>query len=150
MHHRVRLNPAPAPLGLTWRERARPLVPVAVAAVGPVASALLRRLRRVPAEELGAFEGVATAGALVVLGGALPWVDGVVYLGRDPGAPSLLLPTAQEPTAPPGLLEQAIRRRVGGSWRVAVLLDPPRLAALGAPRSLDLPALDVLEARVRG
>ena len=23
---------------------------------------------------------------------ALPWVDGVIYLGRDPRAPSLLLP----------------------------------------------------------
>lgn len=145
------MNPVPAPLRLAWRERAQPLAPVAVAALGPVAVALLRRLRRVPAEELGAFEGAAAAGALVVLGGgALPWVDGVVYLGRDPGAPSLLLPTAQGPTVPLGLLEQAIRRRVGGSWRVAVLLEPPRLAALGAPRSLDLPALDVLEARVRG
>lgn len=137
---------------LRWRERAAPLPPRAAVGLGPVAAALLGRLRRATPDELRGVEGAASEGALVVLGEAslLPWVDGVVYLGRDPRAPSLLLPTAQEPTLHPALLEGAVARRVGGgfSWSVAVLPSPPRLVVVESPRRLDPRALDALAARV--
>jgi hypothetical protein len=39
----------------------------------------------------------------------LPWVDGIEYLGRDPAAPELLLPTALEPNVSVSLLPAALR-----------------------------------------
>jgi hypothetical protein len=41
------------------------------------------------------------------------WTDGVLYLGHDPAAPSLLLPTALEPGVPLPLWERALRRECG-------------------------------------
>jgi hypothetical protein len=49
----------------------------------------------------------------VLLGAAedLPWVPGVVYLGREAEAPSLLLPTTLAPTVPAALLLQAFQKQ---------------------------------------
>ena len=76
-------------------------------------------------------------GLLLVLGREedLPWIDGIVYLGKDPGAPSLLLPTTLEPDVPPALLERAILARARGMEApIAVLVDPPALAGTGVAR----------------
>lgn len=139
-----------SPIPVRWRARLQPLPPAAVVGCGAVAEALLRRMARVSEDTLATFEGVAGPGVLVVLGEAnpLPWVDGVVYLGRDPRAPRLLLPTAQEPELHPGLLEQAVLLRSKGSWKTAVLLDPPRLIVLEAPRMLDPQGLSMLKGQV--
>lgn len=135
---------------LRWRERPVPLPPRAALGLGAVAQALLGRLGRLSAQALGAFEGAAAPGVLVVLGeGALPWVDGVIYLGRDPRAPTLLLPTAQEPEVHPALLSGAVAlrlRRPAGC--VAVVASPPRLVAIDAPRRLDPRCLAALAAAV--
>jgi hypothetical protein len=90
-----------------WRPRQAPLAPRAVAAWGPAARALARK-----AADRG-LSGVAGDDVLVLLGEAeaLPWADGVVYLGRDERAPALLLPTALEPDAPPELFERALLAR---------------------------------------
>lgn len=100
-------------IAVEWGARDVPLVPEAVAATGASAEALVRRL--LARDDLGALSGVATAEAVVVLGAAesLPWADGVVYLGRDPRAPALLVPTPREPTVPIALLEAALVRRFG-------------------------------------
>jgi hypothetical protein len=45
---------------------------------------------------------------LLVVGDELPWADGVVYLGRDPDAPKLLLPTTLMPEVPVDLFERAL------------------------------------------
>ncbi len=141
-----------SPLPVTWRDRPVPLSPSAVVGLGAAAGGLLRRVSRSAPDALASFEGAAAPGVLVVLGEAdrLPWADGVGYLGRDPRAPALLLPTALEPSVHPALLEQAIRRRLASSWRVAVLADPPRLISLASPRPLTPQALAALEAKVRG
>ena len=123
-------------LPIEWGPRLHPLVPLAVYARGEAAAALLRRLLARGDAELALLSGVVTAAsapgarAVVVLGEAalLPWVDGVVYLGRDQGAPELLLPTALEPRVPAALLEKALLRRNPG------LVAP--LAVLPAPHSL--------------
>jgi hypothetical protein len=62
---------------------------------------------------LSKLEAVKLENGLVVLGAAndLPWAPGVIYLGTDPSAPALLLPSAVEPSAHPALLERAIFAR---------------------------------------
>lgn len=98
---------------VTWSDREPPLVPCAVAAQGDVARHLARRLLELDDASLGRLSGVAGKTSLVLLGDEanLPWVDGVLYLGRDPVAPFLLLPTRFAPVFPDAnLLERAIRK----------------------------------------
>ncbi|RKI03690.1 hypothetical protein [Corallococcus sp. AB038B] len=104
------LEPVVAGLPVRWRPRALPLEPVAVAGVGPVALSLGHRASRAEDATLASWTGVAGPDVLVLLGVAasLPWVDGAVYLGRDPLAPALLLPCALEPDVAPSLLERAL------------------------------------------
>jgi hypothetical protein len=61
---------------------------------------------------LARLSGAAARSLLVVTGPEddLPWADGVVYLGRDPAAPSLLLPTRALPNVPLALFERAMLR----------------------------------------
>jgi hypothetical protein len=98
-------------IALTWQLRTIPLAPVGVAAVGEAARRLADRLLAGNDESLDSLEGVAGPGWLVVLGpeASLPWVDGVMYLGRDLAAPALLLPTVLSPSIPVTLVEQAFR-----------------------------------------
>ncbi|MBI4747482.1 MAG: hypothetical protein HY774_03295 [Acidobacteria bacterium] len=94
---------------LIWHPRTIPLAPVGTAAVGETAWRLAERLLAGDDESLDLLEGVAGPDWLVVLGpeASLPWVDGVMYLGRDPLAPALLLPTVLLPSLPVTLVEQA-------------------------------------------
>lgn len=99
---------------VTWGDREPPLVPWAVAATGDVARRLAERLLELDRAISSRLYGVAGPTTLLVLGEEtnLPWVDGVAYLGRDPAAPGLLLPTHLEPLVPTAnLLEQALRNR---------------------------------------
>jgi hypothetical protein len=118
---------------LEWRAREPPLPPCAVAARGKAARALAARLLARGDEALAELRGAAGDGLLLILGPAeaLPWADGAEYLGRDERAPSLLLPTAEEPAAHPGLLERALLAHFPGAL--------PPLAVLRAP-ALVLPA----------
>jgi len=132
---------------LRLRPRAEPLAPCAAAAEGAAAAALVRALLRRDDAALAGLSGVAAPGLLVVTGPAeaLPWADGVRYLGRDPAAPALLLPTALEPEAPAALVERALLAAAGPADRVAapfaVLDGPLRLVPLGEARPLDRSAL---------
>jgi hypothetical protein len=94
---------------IEWRPREPPLLPCAVAAQGDAAIALARRA----ATSGRSLSCVAANGLIVLLGSAedLPWVDGALYLGRDPNAPNLLLPTALAPTVPADLVERALTKR---------------------------------------
>jgi hypothetical protein len=136
-----------------FRAREQPLVPCAVAATGRVARDLVARLLAREGAELGQLSGVATttraieaqaATAIVVLGRAelLPWVDGAQYLGRDPGAPSLLLPTTHAPPVPASLFERAIAARFPRAQvPLAVLSPEPLVIQLGPARPLSRRAL---------
>lgn len=99
---------------VTWADREPPLVPCAVAASGDAAHRLAQRLLDLDCAISSRLYGVAGPTTLLVLGeeANLPWVDGVSYLGRDPAAPGLLLPTHIEPLVPTAnLLERALRNR---------------------------------------
>jgi len=134
----------PARLPLRWRVREPPLEPLAAAATGDAARALARRLLAMPDERLSALRGVAGAGVLLVMGAAdaLPWVDGAQYLGRDPEAPGLLLPTALSPAVPLPLVERAVMfRRRSSPMPMAVLLEPPLLVPLEDARPVERAAV---------
>jgi hypothetical protein len=118
---------------ITFVPRADSLDPVSVVAMGPVARVLARRLLRLSDAGLAALRGVAGDGLIALIGdpAALPWADGVVYLGRDAGAPRLLMPTTLRPTVAPDVFERAIARHTGtqaGPW--AVLPAPPLVISL--------------------
>jgi len=112
---------------------------VAVAAHGPVAWMLARRLLARSDEELAQLQGVAGTQFLLVTGDgeALPWADGAVYLGRDAGAPSMLVPTTQEPSIPLPLLESALLANCNNlTPPIAVLPSHKMIASLTAARPL--------------
>lgn len=121
----------------TWRARAVPLQPAAVAASGPAAARLGDRLWTFADDQLLRLRGVAGPGLLVLTGEStdLPWVDGVVYLGRDPQAPGLYIPTTLESELPMALVARALARRAPAA-PLAVLFDPPRLVSLADARPL--------------
>jgi hypothetical protein len=108
-------------------------------ATGAAARALARRLLEEPDERLAELRGLTGDSLLAVLGAAevLPWVDGVVYLGADPDAPRLLLPTALAPALAAGLFEAAVLRHVERRFAAERgLAGPPAppIAVLDRPR----------------
>ena len=134
---------------ISWCARWSPLAPLGAAARGPVARMLARRLLAFDDERLSRLKGVAGPEMLIVLGEeeSLPWVDGVIYLGRDSDAPLLLLPTSLSPSVPPAFLERALLRKINlhSSPRASssdrnvlaplvVFLDPPSVASVGHAR----------------
>jgi hypothetical protein len=109
---------------------------------------LAQRLAARDDAALGALTGVAADALLIVIGdpAALPWVDGISYLGCDAAAPGLLLPTALAPSIPPRVLEAAVRARMEPG-PVAVLTAPARLVPCGAARAIDRAQLVAWQAR---
>ena len=115
----------PGPLAscpVSWVARDAPLPARACLMRGPAASAAAVRLLSLSDSRLAALTACAADGLLVLLGdeAALPWVDGAVYLGRDPAAPGLLLPTNRVPAVPLDLFARALAARLpgGGPWAV--------------------------------
>ncbi len=132
------------PLALRWREREPPLAPACAVASGSAARELAVRLLARTDEALAQLQGVGGESLLAIVGASadLPWVDGVIYLGRDSRAPALLMPTQREPDVHPALVESALVARGGGGGPWGVLLDPPRLVNLGLARPLARAALE--------
>ena len=96
---------------------------------------MAQRLLRDP-DSLSQYKAVAAPGLLVVLGEALPWVDGVVYLGHDVEAPSLLFPTNLEPSIPAALLERSLAVVHNVHGPCALLLDPPAIVPISEARNI--------------
>ena len=120
--------------------RGEPLPPAAVLAHGEAAVRLARRLVRRPAAELARWSGVAAPGLLLLLGEALPWLDGVRYLGREPEAPALLVPTTLAPDVPAALVE---RRLIGEGTRAPIVVcdEPAVIFSAAAARTVSAAGL---------
>jgi len=133
-----------------WRIRSTPLRPRAVLAEGDSARALIQNLEKRSDEDLARLRGVrAVPGlplALLLVGESedLPWADGVIYLGRDEAAPSLLVPALLEPALPIALLERALLTRFA-NLAVPLAIMPgsrSRLFPAGGARPLLRPNLE--------
>jgi hypothetical protein len=125
---------------VTWSDREPPLAACAVAAWAEVARRLATRLLELDDQALGRLSGVAGKSTIVLLGDEadLPWVDGVLYLGRDPSAPSLLLPTRMEPVVPrANLLERAMTGRFA-KVRPPLAVLPEKLTVISCYKALRL------------
>ena len=119
------------PLPVGWGPREPPLGIAAVAAWGDCATALASRAAARQLRD-GAIAVVASADALVLIGSGedLPWADGAVYLGRDPAAAGMLVPTMLAPSVPIDLLERAVRKRFAVTGPIAVLPRGPTVEVL--------------------
>lgn len=92
---------------LSWHERPTPLTPTGIVGVGEVAISLARRV--LLEDQPSLFQSVAAKDLLVVLHHQPPWVDGGVFIGVDPDAPGLYLPTWMELSVHPQLVARALR-----------------------------------------
>ena len=126
-----------------WGERPEPLESLAVVAFDGAARSLARRVLEASDDRLSRLRaaGGTAACALLILGVAddLPWADGAVYLGKDPEAPSLLLPTMLRPDMPLPLVERAVLRQSAGMQGPIVYLPPSlgnRLLSANPARSV--------------
>lgn len=126
--------------------RALCLEPAAVAARGPAARLLAQRSLRLDDRTLSRLSGVHGHDLLLLIGEGrdLPWIDGVCYLGRDPRAPSLLVPCEREPTVPLELLEAALLRKAGPSPRPLAVMAPDLVCPVGHARPLSRARLSSL------
>lgn len=89
-------------------------MPGGCTAVGPAALRLAERLLEAPRP----LSGVQAGDRLVLLGDDLPWVDGVVYLGRESPLDPVLLPTHLQPDWPASWISEVLRRRSKPPWAV--------------------------------
>lgn len=94
---------------MNWVDRAEPLCPRGALARGAARKGLVRRLLALPDDALAQLSGVGGSDLVVVIGD-VPWADGVIWLGADPAAPGLWLPTNRVPTQPLGLVTQVVAR----------------------------------------
>ncbi len=105
---------------------------------------LIRRLRDYNDDALVRLNGVCAPGHVVISGveGELPWLDGVTYLGRDPLAPHLLLPTLLQPHVPIDLFERALLRAHPSAGTPLAVLAGQQLISTRLALPLSRSALD--------
>src|SRR6478752_2009668 len=123
--------------------RALPLTPSAALSLGPGVPALAARLLELSDAHLQRLRGVVGNELLLVLGDAvdLPWSDGVVYLGREPSAPELLLPCTATSDVPAPLLLRALLARHRARPPLALSFEPPLVFSVEEARPLSREAL---------
>lgn len=127
-------------MNVLWSAREQPLPIEGAIAVDDAAARFARRLLALDDDALARLRGVASPQLIAVLGSPddLPWIDGIVYLGRDEAAPQLYLPTTRATSLPPALVARAIARRDAALPPPFALLDAPRLiVSLAAASAID-------------
>ncbi len=112
-------------LSLTWTHREPPLQPEGVFAYGPAVNSLVQRLLRFDDSILQSLKGIGSKEFIVIIGPEekLPWVKGLIYLGRDIKTPGILLPTLRKPTTDGLLVAEALAEK--GMKKPAFLVDAP-------------------------
>ncbi len=129
-------------LALGWVPREVPLSPEGLVAPRAVVGRLAARLAQADDAALAELRGVETAEGWVILGPteALPWVEGLTYLGHEPLAPSLWVPTYLALSPHAALVERALDEHLGAGPRalyVAAAEAPVRVVPLRGARALD-------------
>ena len=119
-----------------------PLKPEIVVAKGIVACQLLKKCQDFSEQQLARYEGLSCADLVLLKAEEehLPWIKGVIYLGRDPHAPSLYIPTHLSVNVPLSILERALLKKTG-IGPMAVLPASSQLLPLTNLLSLDRQAI---------
>jgi len=101
------------PFKINWRNRFDALEPVAVIGFDDTARRLKEKLLSFDDGKLSSMQGVFAENLLFATAQTtdLPWVDGVVYLGKDARAASIFLPTNLRPDVPFDLFEKALLQK---------------------------------------
>jgi hypothetical protein len=131
------------PIAIDWHKRDLPLTPLAAMVPRNEVESLLKR-------DLAAeLRALCVGDTLIVFGKTddLPWCHGVRYFGRDPLAPTLLLPTHSAPTIPVELFERCIRRRYSFSGPLLIDRQARRVVGLTAERPLTKGVLQQFQER---
>ena len=97
-------------MNLEWVAREHPLAPEACWAEGPVIQALKDKIVASTRKDLRLAQ---SDDVLVVIGPDLPWVDGLVYLGREG---ELYLPTLWKPNVPIAWISARLRQLGPAPW----------------------------------
>lgn len=120
-----------------WIRRDSPLVPCAALATGPAAHMLAQIL--IARDPFTTMRGLAGKDLLLIVAEQtqLPWVDGIHYLGRDPLAERLLLPTTHRPPVHPALLQTALRVPTAVNLSPALLVTLTELRLIHGPRLVE-------------
>lgn len=112
---------------VNWKSRRKPLDAIAVAGRGVTKLIIMERLRRRAPSDLIGLHLITFNDYFVILGDPcnLPWATGAIYMGRDPKAPNLLLPTMLEPTLSTNVLERVLSNYSGyTATAIAVFARP--------------------------
>lgn len=108
---------------IKWQNRLDSLAPIALVAFDEAAVRLKKKLLSFDDEKLLSLQGVFGKNLLFVTGESdnLPWIDGLIYLGKDALAPSVLLPTNLRPNLPVDLFERRLTRQFSDQKPFAVV-----------------------------
>ncbi len=119
-----------------WVPREPPLAALGLLALGDAAEGVADRLLAEP-ERLRTLRGLFGPRALFLRGQDLPWAEGVIWLGRDPTATTLWMPTTLRPERAPSLLARALAREVRGSPPFVVVPEGGLVLAAGSADRID-------------
>lgn len=100
-------------LQIKWQNRIEPLEPSALMVFGKSAIELKRKLLSLDDEKLSSLQGVFAANMIFLAGKSenLPWINGIIYFGKDSLAPAIFLPTTLRPDVPVDLFEKALLKK---------------------------------------
>lgn len=123
---------------LAWHPRFQPLEPRGIWSRGADARCLALRLLERPLNDL---RGCTSGDQLVLLGPPeqLGWVEGAVYLGLEPGAPLLYVPTLWAPSLPAEWICSRLARLVPPPW--LMLPTPLQVLSLAGLSAVEPPSL---------
>jgi len=102
-------------VGFTWIPRTQAaLKPTIVLAQGDTACRLLAKCLKFSDERLSLYEGLSSGNIVLIKSDQdLPWIKGVLYLGREFSAPNLYIPTHLNSSIPLPLVEKALVKKIG-------------------------------------
>lgn len=134
---------------IQWRQSPAPLTPEGILVTGEQKQHLFECLAQMTSEQLATLRGSHNEHIALLIGPpeSLPWLpvsgsSDAVYVGKNPLAPHLWLPTHLTPSVPIDLLDKAIIRQFGAKQFV---LEPHLKQLFGLDTLASLATLKIKE-----